>query len=273
MIVAVKKHALKKVAFSVVRTAHDILAKQPLPDRLGVYFHALEKEDWPAFRQAISTLRGEGYTFVSVNDYIRPATNPGRRAFISFDDNYKSWYEALPLLDELDVRATFYTNTLPFRDTASGDEISDYFDRIDHHSDRTSLTRGELKEMRAAGHSIGCHSHTHYNLAQLPRSKWDAEILQSKRILEDLLGEDISHFAYPFGMRRFFSEDLRRYCLENGFGSVAAAAPGLQYTVPFDPKFLHRTRWVFQATPKRNLDDIRVDGRWFEKTTGLSAVG
>ncbi len=263
---------IKKVAFSAIRGAHKVFSSKPLPDRLGIYFHALEKPDWPAFQSCVEALRSAGYEIVSLDDYVAPLAKGQRKAFLSFDDNYKSWYEALPLFEALDVTVTFYVNTLPFRDTASQHDISDYFDRIDHHSDRTTMTCDELKALHVAGHTIAAHTHSHPVLSALPREKWEEEIVGCKRILEDLLGEDIRHFSYPYGMRRFFSKDLQEYCFENGFETIAAAIPGLQHDT-FDPSYLHRTRWGMTQSADYNLEDLCIDGRLFERTTGRSAIG
>lgn len=264
---------VKKAAFSAVRGAHKRFAFKPLPDRLGIYFHALGAHQRAAFRACVDILRGEGYEAVSVDDYISPENNGRRQFFLSFDDNYKSWYDSLPLFDELDVKVTFYTNTLPFRDTANLQEISAYFDRVVHFGDRTPLSRQELKDIHAAGHTIAAHTHSHPVLSKLSRDKWDDEILQSKTILEDLVGEEVRHFAYPFGMRRFFSHELRTYCLENGFETIAAAIPGMQYAQPFDQSCLHRSPWVAHRPTVQMIEDLCIDGRLFEKLTGRSAVG
>ena len=84
-----------------------------------------------------------------------------------------------------------------------------YFERISYTANPISMTRAELQDLARAGHEIGCHTHSHFDLARLDRQYWEAEIQGSRRELEDLIGRPVVHFAYPYGMRRFFTVPLR----------------------------------------------------------------
>lgn len=266
------RSAMKQTLFSIVRSAHRRVGLRPLPEKVAIYFHELEPQQWGGFRGCMEFFAQEGYRTVPVSDFVNSETE-GRCLFVSFDDNYRSWHQALPLLQDLNVRATFFVNTLPFRDTCDPATISRYFDRIAHHGDRTSLSRSELREIHAAGHVIGCHSHSHRVLATLPRAQWEREIAGSKRRLEDLLQIEIRDFSYPFGMRRHFSEALRRYCQDVGFHTISAAVPGLQHVRPVDACNVQRSGWHLDQTPADNLVNLRIDGRLFARLTGRSAIG
>ena len=61
------------------------------------------------------------------------------------------------------------------------------------------MTSAEVKAMRQAGMQIGAHTVSHPILAKLTDAQAMAEIGDSKRFLEKLLGERISLFAYPNG--------------------------------------------------------------------------
>ncbi|MGI9405206.1 MAG: polysaccharide deacetylase family protein [Hyphomicrobiaceae bacterium] len=263
---------MKKSVFKIVRSAHLRFRSKPLPDRLGIYFHELEAHQWDSFREGISHFLAQGYSSVPASEFAT-VNFQGRRLFVSFDDNYRSWHSSLKVLDELGIRATFYVHTQPFRDICDQHTISDFFRRVAHSGEKVTLTRAELLEISAAGHEIGCHTHTHPVLSKIPQSSWDAEIRDSKHILEDLLQCDITHFSYPFGMRRHFSDALRRYCLDVGFRTIAAAIPGMQYLPSPDPIILHRSGWRLDQPLEFNLTNLGVDGHWFERVTGRSAVG
>lgn len=218
----------------------------------------------------VGVLRGEGYRFVDADEFL--ASPHGRCAYLTFDDNYRSWHRALALLDELEVRATFYVNTRYFRDWASPSEIEDFYDRLEYDGERVPLTTSELLDLDEAGHTIGAHTHSHRALASLPPEEAKREVRRSKEVLEALLGKRIRHFSYPYGMRRHFTEGLRDYCLQIGFDTVANAIPGLQHA-PQTPDRIHRVAWHFRKPPSYNLDSIRIDGRYFERLTGRSATG
>lgn len=61
------------------------------------------------------------------------------------------------------------------------------------------MTSAEVKAMRQAGMQIGAHTVSHPILAKLTDEQASAEIGDSKRFLEQLLGERIRVFAYPNG--------------------------------------------------------------------------
>lgn len=256
---------MKRALQRAIRGFHLLFFDRGLPRRVGIYGHGMKEDTWDEIRALVDFFRQRGYRFVAPAEFVSEAEPC---AFLSFDDNYHSWYRALPLLDEVDVRATFYVNTLPFRDCASDAVIGDYFDRIAHFEDRRSLTTDELREIAARGHTIGCHTHSHPQLNSLPDQEARDEIRHSKDALEEILGRPIEHFSYPYGMRRHFNDGLRSYCNELGL-TVANAIVGQQH----DRQRLdsiHRSRWDFERPIAYNAANLRVDGRLFERLTGRS---
>lgn len=253
-----------------IRRFHHRWFRRDLPQRLGVYFHPLEPADHAAFEAAVTAIRREGYRIVETPEAFLAATD--RVAWLSFDDNFRSWYTARALFDRLDVRCTFYTTTGVFRDHASDDEIADFFDTIEHDGEHVSLTTGELQALADDGHVIGAHTHTHPVLSAVPHEVAVEEIRRSKACLDSLLPSPVLHFAYPYGMRRYFSDALLPACRGLGFTTVARAIPAMQFAAqgPFE---LHRSGWRFTRSVDANLADFAVDGRVFERLTGRSAVG
>jgi peptidoglycan/xylan/chitin deacetylase (PgdA/CDA1 family) len=261
---------LKQQMRGGIRGAHVALASPDLPMRLALYMHSLDACRYSSFEECISYLRSAGYRFVHVDEFL--AYPNSHLAFLSFDDNYRAWYQALPLLERLSIPATFYINTLPLRDRASPEVTTDYFERVHHLGERVPLDSAEIRSIRSAGHAIGAHTHSHAMLTAKPRREAEEDILRNKQILEEILGEGIEHFSYPFGMRRHFSRQLLDYCQRVGFRTVASAIPGLQHgrQVPFR---INRTLWRLERPLEFNLESLRIDGRLFERLTGLSAVG
>lgn len=253
-----------------IRRFHHRWLRRGLPQRLGVYFHPLEPDDYPAFEAAVARLRAEGYRIVETPDDFLAARD--RVAWLSFDDNFRSWYAARPLFDRLGVRCTFYTNTGVFRDRASEDEVAAFFETIEHAGEPVTLTTGELQALAADGHTIGAHTHTHPVLSALAHDEAVREIRRSKDCLEGLLQVPVAHFAYPYGMRRYFSDALLAPCREMGFRTVARAIPAMLHA-PQGPFELHRSGWRFNRSVDANLQDFAVDGRLFERLTGRSAIG
>lgn len=253
-----------------VRSVHALLCDRGLPAKVGVFFHDMDSLDYGAFEEMVVAFRDRGYRFCGPDEFCIPSTS--RQVYISFDDNYRSWYDALPLLDALDVRATFFTNTCCFRDTASDAEISDYYDRLAFDGPRIPLSTAELREIHQAGHTIGAHTHMHHCLTAVSQAAAKEDIRRGKSELESLLGHDVVHFSYPYGMRRFFSESLRDYCRELGFRTVTNAIPGVLHR-PQSAFSLNRTLWHLDQPLSWNLQNLSIDGQHFESLTGRSVIG
>jgi peptidoglycan/xylan/chitin deacetylase (PgdA/CDA1 family) len=262
--------AAKHFLFQQVRGFHlRWYRKEALPDRVAVYMHSVEPSQHDALRSLIGWLRESSYQFVSPAVFTTPGA--GRRAFLSFDDNYRTWLDLLPLLEEERVSATFYVNAGPLRDRASEAAVSAYFDRICHNGDRVSLTSGEVCDIAATGHVIGSHTLSHPMLTRIRSHEARDEIRHGKEALEEILGRAVPDFSYPFGMRRHFNEELRSFCSEIGIRTVASARP-----IPHalhQPLSIHRILWRLDRPFRDNADNLHVDGQLFERLTGRSPVG
>ena len=61
------------------------------------------------------------------------------------------------------------------------------------------LSWDEVREMHNKGISFGAHSVTHPILTNLPLQQARTEIMQSKKDIEEKLGQAVTTFAYPYG--------------------------------------------------------------------------
>jgi peptidoglycan/xylan/chitin deacetylase (PgdA/CDA1 family) len=116
---------------------------------------------------------------------------------VTFDDGYDdNVRHALPVLVRHGIRATFYVTT-GFID---GDPAVLQHMRRMRGMPVVALTWEEVSEIREAGMDIGSHTLTHPNLAELDDDVTLLELRDSKRSLEDHLGEEIDSVAYPYGI-------------------------------------------------------------------------
>jgi peptidoglycan/xylan/chitin deacetylase (PgdA/CDA1 family) len=92
-------------------------------------------------------------------------------------------------------------------------------------SDGTWMSWDMLREMRAAGMTIGGHTDTHPVLARLPADRQEHEIATCAARLEAELGEPMEVFSYPIGMPESFDADSRR-CLQAHGVKVAFSCYG-----------------------------------------------
>jgi hypothetical protein len=255
-----------------VREIHRKYFRRALPSRLSIYFHSAAALEKP-FEELLNFLKERDYTFVDPNEFL---AGSGNLCFLSFDDNYRSWLQTLPILEKYQAVATFYVNSWPFRDRVSETEVQRYIGDLGltniSASEETTLSTAELKEIAAAGHVVGAHSHTHRMLTAISYDAACEEIRICKEELGSLLSRPPEHFAYPFGMRRHFSRSLRGFCRSVGFKTMANAIPCMQYARS-RPDNLHRSVWFLERPLAFNLENVCIDGRIFALLTGRSAVG
>jgi peptidoglycan/xylan/chitin deacetylase (PgdA/CDA1 family) len=94
-------------------------------------------------------------------------------------------------------------------------------------TDRNTLTPGMMQEMRASGLvEFGAHTVSHANLSRLPAADARAEIAESRHDLEDLLGDEVRHFAFPYGGAGEAGPREFGLCRELGFETAATTRKG-----------------------------------------------
>lgn len=144
------------------------------------------------FAAQMRWLKSAGFVGVGLPDDIARlqdgGTNGTRRVVITFDDGFHDFYShAWPTLAEMGFSATVYLPT-SFIGTSS---------RLTF-KDRPMLTWREVREMAASGVTFGSHTATHAVLRSEQRSRIRTELAESKRALQDVLGEPITAFSYPY---------------------------------------------------------------------------
>ncbi len=119
---------------------------------------------------------------------------------LTFDDGYRDNYDTVfPLLERYRLPATFFITT----GLLEGDRaVVDRFRRLRGHHDIRSLEWAQVCEMRAGGAEFGAHTYSHPNLLRLDPRELERELVRSKELLEERLGEPVTMLAYPFGKPR-----------------------------------------------------------------------
>ena len=89
--------------------------------------------------------------------------------------------------------------------------------------DRWTLTSEEIRNLATGGLiEIGAHTVTHPVLSALPVPEQINEIHSSKSCLEELTGNSITGFSYPYGSKSDYSLETVDIVKEAGFGYVCA---------------------------------------------------
>ena len=102
------------------------------------------------------------------------------------------------------------------------------------------LTREGVGKLADSGlFEIGAHTMSHPRLSALARASQEAEVLESRRALQDAVGEEIVSFAYPFGGRHDFTAETVAAVRAAGF-TGACAVTGTPIRRDLDPFVLPR---------------------------------
>jgi peptidoglycan/xylan/chitin deacetylase (PgdA/CDA1 family) len=137
------------------------------------------------FARQMDWLAQNGYHAITTEDlyaYLNRSRGlPSKPVILTFDDGYADFYTtALPILRSHDFRATAYI-------------VSGFVGRSGY------MTADQIREADRSGIEIGSHSVTHANLARSSAGNVRAEVGDSKRYLEQVVGHPVTSFCYPSG--------------------------------------------------------------------------
>jgi peptidoglycan/xylan/chitin deacetylase (PgdA/CDA1 family) len=163
-------------------------------------------------------LANAGVGFTTLSDWVDHPGAQERQAAVTFDDAFLDLRtNALPVLTELKISAVTYVvagqiGGANVWDAESGAQSCPLMDRAD------------LLAWQAAGQEIGSHGLSHCHLTRVTRDQARAEIFDSKHILEDIAGQPVRHFCYPYGDH---NEAVRDLVGEAGYATATTIMPGL----------------------------------------------
>jgi peptidoglycan/xylan/chitin deacetylase (PgdA/CDA1 family) len=142
-------------------------------------------------------LRGTPYA-------VRITKDEGRCATITFDDGDNTNYtHAYPVLKEKGLKAYFFI-------LVGKVEESGY------------MNWQQIKELQDAGMTIGSHGMSHRILTVLSEKEMDYELKDSKKILEQQLGNEVKYFSIPRG---FCNKKVIVKAKEAGYQAVFTSNP------------------------------------------------
>lgn len=142
-------------------------------------------------------------------------TCPENPVALTFDDGYAdAATAALPILKQYGFVATFYV-------------VINFIGQPGY------MTWEQIELMRDSGMEIGSHTISHADLTVLSLEEAQAQVVDSRQILEERLGIPILSFCYPIGS---YNPEVAELVRDAGYTSAVTVIPGssmeLMYELP-----------------------------------------
>jgi folate-dependent phosphoribosylglycinamide formyltransferase PurN/peptidoglycan/xylan/chitin deacetylase (PgdA/CDA1 family) len=141
---------------------------------------------------------------------------------IHFDDAYRDVYtDAAAILTAAGVPATgFVSSGFVDTDRAFQHDVDQFPFRYEN------CRREDLERWIAGGFEIGAHTVNHVNLGQCGLEDARFEIVESGRQLQEMIGQPIALFSFPFGGIQDIREEARSFVKEAGYTALFSAHGG-----------------------------------------------
>ena len=157
---------------------------EPDPHRLRVHPARLERH--------LRLLARLGLRGVSLGELLRAREEGRARGLVglTFDDGYADFLDhAVPLLEKYRMTGTLYV----VAGRLGGANDWDDGPRL------PIMDADQVRAVAAAGHEVGSHTMTHPRLAGADPADLAGEVVESRRVLEDVLQAEVPGFCYPYG--------------------------------------------------------------------------
>ena len=193
-------HRAVKVVLAIVFFAYDyvrrgllrLVGRRVTPPFVVLMYHSVKRHERARFAHQmdrVASIANTVYADFDAKDIQRP------HVAVTFDDAYYSILEnAWPVLQERSIPATLFAPT-QYLGGAPG-WITDPAHR---NAGERLITADELRGMATGGALIGSHSVTHRRFAELNSAQTSAELSESRKDLEEILGRKVLLFACPYG--------------------------------------------------------------------------
>lgn len=139
------------------------------------------------FNSQIKTLSDSGFNSISpvqLYDYlVYNSALPEKPVMLTFDDSRAEHAAiAAPVLEKYGFRGVFFIMTITY-------------------NKKNYMSKSQITDLAKAGHTVGLHTWDHVMVTKYKDSAdWKTEIVKPKAILEQITGQPVEYFAYPYGI-------------------------------------------------------------------------
>jgi len=212
------------------------------------------------FEKQIHWFHEKGWEFRFLSEIMQGAPVNRKTVVITFDDGYQDNYVyALPILKKHQAKATLFL--------VVDRENNDWSTKKKAHHDsgelvaEPKLSDEQVRKMIDSGYvEIGGHSLSHADFSKIDLKAKRHEIEESKRILEEKFGVNVSTHAYPFGIH---DQEDQRLVESAGYIGAVTTDEGIDDSIVKNRYKLKRIK----VGGKKNLAQFKLNLR-----TGISAL-
>jgi peptidoglycan/xylan/chitin deacetylase (PgdA/CDA1 family) len=138
------------------------------------------------FAQQMALLNADGVHTASLDEVMQALAGgpplPTRSVVLTFDDGHDDFaYRAVPVLQSYGFTATSFV-------------VPGFLGKSSY------MTLDQLHAVVSAGMTIGAHTMHHVDLAGVSPAVAADEIIRSRTVLQQLSGQPVADFAYPYGI-------------------------------------------------------------------------
>ncbi len=209
------------------------------------------------FEAQMDALEASGVPVITLDDLVE--ARAGRKVLapssviITFDDAFVDFQEkAFPILNAKGFPAIVYVPT----GCVGGKE--DWRGALE--PPRHIMTWSDLEHLQENGIHFGSHTISHPDLNELKTLDLIDEVRRSKQTLEDRLGQEIKHFAPPYGLADYFARTAIERLYETSVGTTFQRA-----TLESDVIDLPRLEMFYYQKIKRWEDHLVGKGDGYMK--------
>ena len=178
------------------------------------------------FEKHLDYLRDNNWKVIGVETFLKgldkPETLPERSALITFDDGYKSNLQiALPILKKYQYEAVIFVAT-KYVDSYNAFDADIFYEPKEQ-----ICSWEELRELHIQGVSIQSHSVSHPRFSELNEQQKLFELVESKKIIEEMLGNKVEFFSFPYGDDGVDEIQTRNLLLHAGYKTACLYGGGI----------------------------------------------
>lgn len=179
-------------------------------------YHAVKADKLENFKKHMDCIRTISKPAWADSAELTPDARP--KIAVTFDDGFRSVVEnALPVMREREIPATIFIPA-----GFIGKKPGWVSDSHDLDMEDEILNETQLRGLADNLVKVGSHSVMHERLTHIDPKEANKELVESKKILENILGKSVDLFAFPYGD---YNEATIELCVKAGYRNVFIAIP------------------------------------------------